>query len=93
VQYRESKNDSTDIRPIIEDWIGKPITLYVDEKVTFGVRLQADTNRQYSASEAPTDDPLDNAVDMDRGAHDCLRLLSLRRSTMAPINQKPRALL
>ena len=53
--------------PIIEDWIGKPITLYVDEKVTFG-RTTTGGIRVVNTrpSEAPTDDPLDNAVDMDR---------------------------
>ena len=53
--------------PIIEDWIGKPITLYVDEKVTFG-RTTTGGIRIVNTrpSEAPTDDPLDNAVDMDR---------------------------
>ena len=53
--------------PILQDWIGKPITLYVDSKVTFG-RTTTGGIRIVNTKpvEAPTDDPLDNEVDIER---------------------------
>jgi hypothetical protein len=53
--------------PILQDWIGKPITLHVDTNVTFG-KAKTGGIRIVNTKpvDAPTDDPLDNAVDLER---------------------------
>jgi hypothetical protein len=53
--------------PITQDWLGKPITLYVDKAVTFGKTTTGGIRIvNLKPMDAPTDDPLDNAVDAER---------------------------
>lgn len=49
----------------IEDWIGKPIALYVDPKVQFGSETTGGVRVRPTAprGKEPTPDPLDNPVD------------------------------
>lgn len=52
--------------PVLQDWIGKSITLYVDSTVTMGRKRVGGIrvlNRQ--PTEAPTEDPLDREVDAE----------------------------
>jgi hypothetical protein len=50
-------------------WIGQKITLYVDESVQFG-RTKTGGIRVVNTKpvEAPTDEPLDNSVDLERAS-------------------------
>jgi hypothetical protein len=49
---------------VLQDWIGKKITLYVDTTVTMGRRTVGGIRvANVAPVEAPTDDPLDREVD------------------------------
>jgi hypothetical protein len=55
--------------PHVEGWIGKKITLYVDESVMMGPRKVGGIRVVNTApTESPTDDPLDEPVDAERSA-------------------------
>jgi hypothetical protein len=50
--------------PIIQNWIGKKITLYVDRDVMLGrAKVGGIRVRAQAPTEEPTEDPLDNEVD------------------------------
>lgn len=53
--------------PVVQDWIGKRITLYVDPDVTMGRRTVGGVRvRPVAATGAATEDPLDREVDEEK---------------------------
>lgn len=55
--------------PVVQDWIGKAITLYVDADVEFGGKRTGGVRVRPTAPRAgttPTADPLDRPVDEDK---------------------------